>query len=84
MVKTCAAGGCRSNSPSENWILQGMDSDALFQRKKRKVYVSYDHHADARYYDRFRKQFATRMHALIRHYFENTRVWEDAFVRGEA
>jgi hypothetical protein len=37
-----------------------MDSGALFQRKKRKVYVSYDHHADAGCFDQFRKQFATR------------------------
>jgi hypothetical protein len=37
-----------------------MDSGALFQRKKRKVYVSYDHHADARYYDRFQRLFSTR------------------------
>lgn len=37
-----------------------MDSGALFQRKKRKVYVSYDHHADARFFDQFRKLFSTR------------------------
>ncbi|HLP39942.1 MAG TPA: TIR domain-containing protein [Fibrobacteria bacterium] len=37
-----------------------MDSGALFQRKKRKVYVSYDHHADAAYYERFAKVFGSR------------------------
>lgn len=37
-----------------------MDSGALFQKKKRKVYVSYDHHADAAYFEQFRKLFATR------------------------
>lgn len=37
-----------------------MDSGALFQRKKRKVYVSYDHQADARFFDQFQKLFATR------------------------
>jgi hypothetical protein len=37
-----------------------MDSGALFQRKKRKVYVAYDHHADGGYYERFQKHFASR------------------------
>ena len=37
-----------------------MDSGALFQRKKRKVYVSYDHFADAQFYQQFQKRFADR------------------------
>lgn len=37
-----------------------MDSGALFQKKKRKVYVSYDHHADSQYFNQFQKLFATR------------------------
>lgn len=37
-----------------------MDSGTLFQRKKRKVYVSYDHHADSQYFNQFQKQFSTR------------------------
>lgn len=37
-----------------------MDSAALFQRKKRKVYVSYDHFGDAQFFNQFQKQFAGR------------------------
>lgn len=36
------------------------DSGALFQRKKRKVYVSYNHAAHGPFYERFQKGFSTR------------------------
>lgn len=40
--------------------MDSKDSGALFQRKKRKVYVSYDHYADSQFFNQFQKLFAGR------------------------
>jgi hypothetical protein len=43
----------------ELWIFSGMDSGPLFQRPKRRLFVSYDHRRDGPRYDRFRLLFGS-------------------------